>query len=46
MGIFISIDYGTKKIGLATTDVKKLIASGLGTIQTKEIISYLKKYSR
>ncbi|MEE3034913.1 MAG: Holliday junction resolvase RuvX [Bacteroidota bacterium] len=45
MGIFISIDYGTKKIGLATTDVKKLIASGLGTIQTKEIISYLKKYN-
>ena len=45
MGIFISIDYGTKKIGLATTDVIKLIASGLGTIQTKEIISYLKKYN-
>ena len=45
MGIFISIDYGTKKIGLATTDIKKLIASGLGTIQTKEIISYLKKYN-
>ncbi len=45
MGIFISIDYGEKKIGLATTDVKKLIASGLATIQTKKIIPYLKKYN-
>ena len=45
MGVFISIDYGSKKIGLATTDIKKLIASGLATIQTKDIISYLKKFN-
>tara|TARA_X000000368_G_scaffold359137_1_gene302320 strand:- start:715 stop:1137 length:423 start_codon:yes stop_codon:yes gene_type:complete len=45
MGVFISIDYGSKKTGLATTDIKKLIASALATIQTKDIISYLKKFN-
>ena len=45
MGVFISIDYGSKKTGLATTDIKKLIASALVTIQTKDIISYLKKFN-
>ena len=45
MGVFISIDYGSKKTGIATTDIKKLIASALATIQTKDIISYLKKFN-
>tara|TARA_B100001769_G_scaffold270959_1_gene262993 strand:- start:377 stop:799 length:423 start_codon:yes stop_codon:yes gene_type:complete len=45
MGVLISIDYGSKKTGLATTDIKKLIASALATIQTKDIISYLKKFN-
>ena len=46
MGVFISIDYGSKKTGLATTDIKKLIASALATIQTKDAISYLKKFNK
>ena len=45
MGVFISIDYGSKKTGLATTDVKKIIASALETVETKEIISYLYKFN-
>ena len=45
MGVFISIDYGSKKTGLATTDIKKLIASALATVQTKDVISYLKKFN-
>ena len=45
MGVLISIDYGSKKTGLATTDIKKLIASALATVQTKDIISYLKKFN-
>jgi len=45
MGVLISIDYGSKKTGLATTDIKKLIASALATIQTKDTISYLKKFN-
>ena len=46
MGVFISIDYGSKKTGLATTDVKKIIASALETVETKEIISYLHKFNQ
>ena len=45
MGVFISIDYGSKKTGLATTDINKIIASALATVKTKEAISYLKKYN-
>ena len=45
MGVFISIDYGSKKIGLATTDINKIIASALATVKTKEAISYLKKFN-
>ena len=46
MGVFISIDYGSKKIGLATTDINKIIASALATVKTKEAISYLKKFNQ
>jgi putative holliday junction resolvase len=45
MGVFISIDYGSKKTGLATTDINKIIASALATVKTKETISYLKKFN-
>ena len=46
MGVFISIDYGSKKTGLATTDINKIIASALATVKTKEAISYLKKFNQ
>ncbi len=46
MGVFMSIDYGSKKTGLATTDLKKIIASALETVETKEIISYLHKFNQ
>tara|TARA_B100000965_G_C19333226_1_gene643976 strand:+ start:94 stop:516 length:423 start_codon:yes stop_codon:yes gene_type:complete len=46
MGVFISIDYGSKKIGLATTDINKIIASALATVKTKEAISYLEKFNQ
>jgi len=46
MGVFISIDYGSKKIGLATTDINKIIASALATVKNKEAISYLKKFNQ
>ena len=46
MSVFISIDYGSKKIGLATTDINKIIASALATVKTKEAISYLKKFNQ
>ncbi len=40
----MAIDYGKKRTGLAVTDPLKMIASGLGTVPSHELIPYLKKY--
>lgn len=40
----IAIDYGTKRTGIAVTDPLQLIASGLCTVPTAELIPFLKKY--
>ena len=44
MGIFIAIDYGQKRTGIAVTDINKIIASGLTALSTKEVIPYLITY--
>ncbi|OZV70046.1 Holliday junction resolvase RuvX [Winogradskyella aurantia] len=44
MGRILAIDYGTKRCGLAVTDELQIIASGLTTVETKHLLSYLKKY--
>ncbi len=44
MGRIIAIDYGEKRVGLACTDELQIIASGLATVDTKEIFPYLKAY--
>ena len=44
MGIFIALDYGEKRTGIAVTDINKIIASGLTALSTKEVIPYLIKY--
>ncbi|WP_372474894.1 Holliday junction resolvase RuvX [Capnocytophaga sp. ARDL2] len=40
----MAIDYGSKRVGLAVTDPMQIIASGLDTVPTKEIFSYLNDY--
>lgn len=40
----LAIDYGKKRTGLAVTDPLQLIASGLTTVSTHELIPFLKKY--
>lgn len=40
----LAIDYGKKRTGLAVTDPMKIIASGLATVPTHELLPYLKKY--
>ena len=40
----IAIDYGTKRTGLAVTDPLRLIASGLTTVSTSELMPFLKQY--
>jgi putative Holliday junction resolvase len=44
MARILCIDYGGKRTGLAVTDPLKIIASALTTIETKELIPFLKKY--
>ena len=40
----LAIDYGTKRCGIAVTDPLQMIATGLTTVHSKDIIDWLKKY--
>jgi putative Holliday junction resolvase len=40
----ISIDYGLKRTGLAVTDPLQIIATGLTTVESKQLIPFLKNY--
>ena len=44
MARILCIDYGGKRTGLAITDPLKIIATALTTIESKELIPFLKKY--
>lgn len=44
MARILAIDYGKKRTGLAVTDPLQLIATGLTTVATHDLIPYLKKY--
>ncbi len=44
MARIISIDYGKKRTGIAATDPLKLIANPIGTVETKNLIAFLKDY--
>ena len=40
----LAIDYGSKRVGLAVTDPLQIIASGLTTVHSKDVIAYLEEY--
>jgi putative Holliday junction resolvase len=44
MARIIAIDYGLKRTGIAVTDPLQIIATGLATVESKELMSFLKKY--
>lgn len=44
MARVLAIDYGLKRTGIAVTDDLQIIASGLTTVFTKDIYSFLKDY--
>ncbi|HSN60961.1 MAG TPA: Holliday junction resolvase RuvX [Ferruginibacter sp.] len=44
MARILSIDYGGKRTGIAVTDPMQIIATGLTTIASHELIPFLKKY--
>jgi len=41
----LAIDFGKKRTGIAVTDELQIIASGLTTVNTDELIPFLKKYT-
>jgi putative Holliday junction resolvase len=44
MNKILAIDYGSKRVGLAVTDSEQIIASGLTTVKTSDLMDFLKKY--
>lgn len=44
MGRIVAIDYGKKRTGIAVSDPLKLIAGGLATLPSSEVIPFLKQY--
>ncbi len=45
MARILAIDYGQKRTGIAVTDELQIIASGLTTVDTNKLISFLKEYT-
>ncbi len=45
MARILAIDFGTKRTGIAVTDTLQIIASGLTTVNTKELLKFLKDYT-
>ncbi|HKC69836.1 MAG TPA: Holliday junction resolvase RuvX [Bacteroidia bacterium] len=44
MARILSIDYGTKRTGIAVTDVLQIIATGLTTIHTQTLFDFIDNY--
>jgi putative Holliday junction resolvase len=44
MGRILAIDYGSKRVGIAVTDPLRMIANGLTTVHSKDVISFLEDY--
>lgn len=40
----LAIDYGQKRVGIAVTDDLQIIASGLTTVHSKDVITFLEDY--
>ena len=45
MARILAIDFGEKRTGIAVTDELQIIASGLTTVETKELLQFLKEYT-
>jgi putative Holliday junction resolvase len=44
MGRVLALDYGRKRTGIAVTDELKIIATGLTTLRSKDVLDFIKKY--
>jgi putative Holliday junction resolvase len=45
MARVLAIDFGKKRTGIAVTDELQIIASGLRTVNTSDLLSFLKEYT-
>jgi putative holliday junction resolvase len=44
MSRILSLDYGSKRVGIAVTDPEQIIATGLTTVPAKDIFDFLTRY--
>jgi RNAse H-fold protein YqgF len=44
LGRIVGIDYGRKRVGVAITDTLQIVAQGITTVHSSEIIDYLRDY--
>jgi len=44
MGRIMAIDYGLRRTGLAVTDTLQMIANGLTTVATADLVSFIQNY--
>ncbi|MEP0212643.1 MAG: Holliday junction resolvase RuvX [Cellulophaga sp.] len=44
MGRLLALDFGKVRTGIAVTDEMQIIASGLTTVETKDLLTFLKDY--
>lgn len=44
MGRILAIDYGTKRTGIAVSDPGRIIAGGLETVPTAQLMGWLERY--
>ena len=44
MGRILAIDFGQKRTGIAVTDELKIIASGLTTVDTENLLTFIESY--
>ena len=44
MGRVLAIDYGVRRTGIAVTDPLQIIANGLTTVDSRQLLRFLKEY--
>jgi putative Holliday junction resolvase len=45
VGRIIAIDYGRKRVGIATTDPSRIIATGITTVAARDTLAFLREYA-
>ena len=45
MARVVALDYGKRRTGIAVTDPLRIIATGLTTVDTTDLLDFLKKYN-